>query len=155
MGLEQNNLNLSGDKLVEFLKSFEEKGDPFNSFKIDQLKTDSKDSYELGNSKLDELTKIITIEESPKSRTTSEIKEFSSLGKEIKISPKAKINVNKEGYKTEYFVETIEVLIGIGKDYTATLIMSKEAYEALNEGELISITTNKEFQDKYFKKRIK
>lgn len=104
---------------------------------------------------MNELTKVITIEESSKSKTTSEIKEFSSLGKEIKISPKAKINVNREGYKTEYFVETIEVLIGIGKDHTATLIMSIEAYEALNSGEPIHITTNKEFQNKYFKKKVR
>ena len=73
----------------------------------------------------------------PKSINQYEITHFARLGKEIKISPKANITVNKAGFKTEFFVETVSVLIGIGNDNTAELIMCKEAWEALNNGEKI------------------
>lgn len=73
------------------------------------------------------------------------IDHISSLGKEIKVSPKASVTINKPGFKTEFFVETVSVVIGIGKDHTADLIMSKDAWEALKNGEEINITTTKEF----------
>ena len=82
-----------------------------------------------------------------------EIDHFTRLGKEIKISPKANITVNKAGFKTEFFVETVNVLIGIGNDHTADLIMSKDAWEALNKGEKINITTTEEFKKKYVYKK--
>ncbi len=81
-----------------------------------------------------------------------EISNFTRLGREIKISPKANITVNKPGFKTEFFVETVNVLIGIGKDWTADLIMDIEAWEALNRGEKISITTTEEFKKKIVRK---
>ena len=78
-----------------------------------------------------------------------EIKHFARLGKEIRISPKANITVNKAGFKSEFYVETVNVLIGIGKNHSANLIMSKEAWEALNKGEKIEITTTEDFKKKY------
>ena len=80
---------------------------------------------------------------------TQEIKSFSRLGKEIRISPKANISVNKPGFKTEFFVESVDVLIGIGKDHAADLIMSKDSWEALLAGAEVSITTTEEFKRKY------
>lgn len=74
-----------------------------------------------------------------------EIESFARLGKEIKISPKANITINKPGFKTEFFTESVNVVIGIGKDHTADLIMTKEAWEAL-QSQPISITTVKEFK---------
>ena len=82
-----------------------------------------------------------------------EITHFARLGREIKISPKANTTVNKAGFKTEFFVETVNILIGIGKDHTADLIMSKDAWEALNKGEKISITTTEDFKKKYVYKK--
>ena len=78
-----------------------------------------------------------------------QIEYFARLGKEIKISPKANITVNKAGFKSEFYVETVNVLIYIGNDHTADLIMSKEAWEALNKGEKIEITTTEDFKKKY------
>src|SRR5690242_3319883 len=52
---------------------------------------------------------------------------FGSLGREVKISPKANVTINKEGYKQEFFVESVSVLIGIGNDHTADLIMSRDS----------------------------
>lgn len=63
-----------------------------------------------------------------------EINQPMRLGKEIKISPNANITINKAGLKKEFFVETVNVLIGIGNDHTADLIMTKDAWEALNNG---------------------
>lgn len=80
---------------------------------------------------------------------TQEIETFGRLGREIKISPRSNITVNKAGFKTEFFVETVNVLIGIGKDYTADVIMTKDAWEALKSGEEISITTTKEFKKRF------
>jgi hypothetical protein len=82
-----------------------------------------------------------------------DIEYMTRLGKEIKITPKAHITVNKPGFKTEFFVETVNVVIGIGKDHTADLIMSKDAWDALNAGEKISITTTEEFKKKYISKK--
>ena len=83
---------------------------------------------------------------SAKSVITSSITAFGKLGKEIKISPKSNVSINKPNYKVEYFDETIDVLIGIGKDHTATLIMSKDAWVALNNGDKIHIETQKSFK---------
>lgn len=86
----------------------------------------------------------------PATRTYNQsIVKNKSLGKEIKISPKSHAAINAPGFKTEFFVESVNVLIGIGKDHTADLIMTKEAWEALNNGEQVSITTLKEFKEKF------
>jgi len=88
--------------------------------------------------------------EKPATRTyNQEIEYFTRLGREIKISPKANISINKAGFKTEFFVDTVNVLIGIGKDHTADLIMTKDSWEALNNGAKISITTTEEFKKKF------
>ncbi len=78
-----------------------------------------------------------------------EIEYFSRLGKEIKISPKANVSVNKAGFKAEFFVETVNVVVGIGNNHTADLIMSKDAWESLKKGEPISITTTEQFKEKF------
>jgi hypothetical protein len=82
-----------------------------------------------------------------------EIDHFARLGKEIKISPKANITVNKAGFKTEFFVETVNVVIGIGSEHTADLIMSKDAWIALNNGEKIDIETTEGFKKKYLNEK--
>ena len=76
-------------------------------------------------------------------------KGFCRLGKEIKISPKAHLNIQGPGYRTEYFENTICIDIGIGKDHTATFIMSEEAWEALKAGAKVHITTTEEYKKKY------
>jgi len=78
-----------------------------------------------------------------------EISTFGRLGKEIRISPKANISLNLPGFKTHFFVETVNVLIGIGKDHTADLIMTKDAWEALKDGAKVDITTTEEFKKKF------
>ena len=95
---------------------------------------------------------VNTTGKKPKMNYTQEIIKFSALGKEIKISPKSHICINKAGYKAEYFVETISINIGIGKDHTAELIMPIDAYNALHNGENVFVTTLKEFNDKYVKR---
>jgi hypothetical protein len=88
-------------------------------------------------------------QEDVKVRYSSQPEGVVPLGKEIRISPKANATVNKPGFKTEFFVPTVNVLIGIGKDNTADLIMTVDAWEALKSGEEISITTVKEFREKF------
>lgn len=84
-----------------------------------------------------------------KSITNHPVQHSSRLGREIRISPKAHISVMAPGYKAEFFVETVEILIGIGADHTASLIMAKEAWEELKKGELINITTTEEYKKMY------
>ena len=89
--------------------------------------------------------------ETPEGKTATrtyqyEIDHFTRLGREIKISPKANITINKAGFKTEFFVETVNVLIRIGNDHSADLIMTKAAWQALNSGAEIEITTTEEFK---------
>jgi hypothetical protein len=80
------------------------------------------------------------------------IQGVAALGKEIKISPKSHVIVNSEGFQRKYYSKSIEVLIGIGNDNTASLIMDEEAWEALLAGEEITIDTAKEFAAKLRKK---
>ena len=86
---------------------------------------------------------------SPKKVISQEILKFKKLGKEIKISPKTYISVNKENYSITYGTESISINIGIGKDHVAHLTMSLEAWEALNEEQEIKTTTLKEFKREY------
>ncbi len=87
------------------------------------------------------------------SATQYEIERFTRLGKEIKISPKANITVNKVGFKTEFFCETVQIIIGIGKNHTASLIMSKDSWEALNTGAKVHIETTEDYKKKYVYKK--
>ena len=80
---------------------------------------------------------------SPKKVISQEILKFKKLGKEIKISPKIYVCVNKENYSITYGTESISINIGIGKDHVADLTMSLEAWEALKT------TTLKEFKKEY------
>lgn len=91
---------------------------------------------------------------SPKIKFTSKINGLSNLGREIKISPKAYVSICDAGYKLEYFTEMISVCIGIGNDHTAELTMTKEAWDALNEGEKVSVTTLKEFNKRFVERKF-
>jgi hypothetical protein len=74
------------------------------------------------------------------------------LGKPIHISPKSHACLNKEGYELKIFTESVTVCIGIGKDHTAELVMTKAAFEALQEGQPIDITTTEQFKARYIRK---
>lgn len=95
------------------------------------------------------MKKQLKKEENISSIISSQALNFGLLGREIKVSPKSNISINKPGYKIEFMEETVDVLIGIGKDNTAHLVMSKRAWEALKSGEQIDITTNKEFKNNF------
>jgi hypothetical protein len=69
----------------------------------------------------------------------------SKLGRQIVISPKA-IVFHEPPMVQEHFVDTVSILIGIGKDNHAELRMDLEALAALQSGEEISIETLKEYK---------
>lgn len=88
-------------------------------------------------------------------RKRSQVKEFgfsppvdryTNLGRGIKISPKANASISKPGKSITFGDATVEVLIGIGNDHHARLIMDEEAWKALVDGDDIHIKTNKEFR---------
>ena len=62
------------------------------------------------------------------------------LGRRLIITKNKSVLFNSEGYEVHYCSETIEVLIGIGKDYCASLIMDTDAWEAFKSGEEIHIS---------------
>lgn len=84
---------------------------------------------------------------------TQFIESFVRLGREIRISPKANVTINAPGFKTEFYVRTINIVIGIGRDHTADVIMTEDAWKALLDGEKISITTTEEFKKMYTYKK--
>jgi hypothetical protein len=92
---------------------------------------------------------ISTDGKAPKQNWLYQIQHFTPLGRELKISPKALLSVNSPGYKKEIFVESVQLMIGIGKDHTADLIMPKDSWEAFLAGEEISITTSKALIQKH------
>jgi len=77
------------------------------------------------------------------------------FGRELKISPKSDATVSGPGFKSEYLEETVSVLIGIGRNNTAELVMTKRAWEAFVNGEEVDITTVKQFAAMYIKKKKK
>ncbi len=71
---------------------------------------------------------------------------FARFGKKVSISPKATASINKAGYKKEFYVDSVSVMIGIGKDHAAELVMDVESWEALKNGAEVSVTTTNEFK---------
>lgn len=67
-------------------------------------------------------------------------KEIKPLGKPIYVSPKASVSINPP-MEVHYMTPTVSVLIGIGEDEVAELIMDIDAWEALKSGAEINITT--------------
>lgn len=83
---------------------------------------------------------------------------FQRLGREIKVSPKANATISKNGFKLEIYMPTVNVVVGIGNNHVADLVMDVAAWEALLDGEEINITTTEEFKNKYVytpKKKLK
>ena len=64
------------------------------------------------------------------------------LGRRLEIGALAKADVYNPGRKTEYMTEIISVIIGIGKDNYAELVMSKVAWEAFIQGDEIYTDTH-------------
>lgn len=84
-------------------------------------------------------------------RINSAEKKHSSLGREIKISPKSHVAICDEGLEIKYESESVHLVIGIGKDHSANLIMSVEAWEELKKGEQLHIETLKDFKSIFVK----
>lgn len=84
-----------------------------------------------------------------RSITQSQIENHGKLGKRIEIGATAHVRVNKPGMKVEWFVPTVDVLIGIGKDHVAYLIMDEDAWKALKKGQKVSIDSLPTFKKKF------
>lgn len=69
-----------------------------------------------------------------------DFQKVSRLKKEIKISPKS-IVVQK--------ADIVMIQLHIGTDYVASLVMSPDAFKALQNGEKVHADTMKEFKTKY------
>ena len=106
---------------------------------------EKKETYNIENANLDKATRIYN----------QQFNGVAKLGKEIKISPKSGCTVNKPGFAVTFYVPTVTLVIGIGNDHTADLIMTLEAWQVLNHGAAISIDTDKQFAEKYKVKPFK
>lgn len=72
-----------------------------------------------------------------------------ALGKRIELGARSHITKNKSGAKYEFFSPTIELLIGIGNDSVARLIMDEDAWKDLKKGRKINITSLQSFKKKF------
>ena len=86
-----------------------------------------------------------------RSITTSYPENYGVLGKRIEFGARSCVSKNRAGMKVEFFTPTVQVLVGIGKDNVAYLIMDEDAWEALKAGEEINIDTLQDFQNKFIK----
>lgn len=77
---------------------------------------------------------------------------YGTLGKEIKLSPKAYVSVNKPGFGMTFYTETVDMVIGIGKGHVAYLVMPEDAWKALNKGQELNVTSLKEFKEQFITK---
>lgn len=84
-----------------------------------------------------------------KNLTHSEIENFSKLGKRVEIGSTAKVSINKPGFKMEFYTPTVDVVIGIGKDHVARLVMDEDAWKALKKGQKVEITSLPQFKKKF------
>lgn len=78
-----------------------------------------------------------------------EIKTFGRLGRRVEVPVNAKVSVNEPGYGIEFNVPTISVIVGVGKDHVARLVMDTDTWEALKSGEKITTTSLKEFKKNF------
>lgn len=92
---------------------------------------------------------IEQIKQPTRSVIEQKIEGFLRLGKEIKITPKANVTINKPGYSLKHFTETVSLIIGIGNNHLADLVMNKDAWEALKAGESVHIETTEEYKKKF------
>lgn len=74
---------------------------------------------------------------------------FGALGKRIEIGARTKVSVNKSGAEIKFNVPTVDVVIGIGNNHVALLIMDVEAWKALKADEKIDITTITDFKKNF------
>ena len=74
---------------------------------------------------------------------------FARLGKEIKLSPKSRVSVNERGATLTHEFESVSLVVGIGNNHVAYLSMSKDAWNALSNGEKVNTLTIKDAELKY------
>lgn len=84
-----------------------------------------------------------------RSISQSKIANHGKLGKRIEIGSTAHVSLNEAGMKSEWFVPTIQCIIGIGKDHVAYLIMDEDAWKALKKGQKVNIDSIKQFTKKF------
>jgi len=77
---------------------------------------------------------------------------FARLGKEIKISPKSRVAINERGATLTHESESVSLVVGIGNNHVAYLSMSKDAWNALANGEKVNTLTVKDAELKYLNK---
>lgn len=78
-------------------------------------------------------------EKFPKRPSVNE-REESILRKTITIPKGAKMHTIGFGHSVQYGMKHYQILIGIGKDYTAVLTIDEDAYEALMNGGKINVS---------------
>jgi len=93
--------------------------------------------------------KMVDTNNKPTRTYNQYIEGFGRLGRELKISPKTNVVLNREGFKTEFFVPTININIGIGNHHSIDIIMTVSAWKEFQKGTEIITTTDKEFKEKY------
>ena len=74
---------------------------------------------------------------------------FAKLGREFKVSPKCHMTLNKPGFSVNFAVESVSTTVGIGRNHSAQLVMTKDAWEAFLEGESLDVTTVEDFKRGY------
>ena len=63
-----------------------------------------------------------------------EVVDFIKLGKPIGLSPKSRMSVNSAGFKVEYHVPTMSLVVRIGDKEVGDFVITKEAWEELKQG---------------------
>lgn len=85
--------------------------------------------------------------------STGKFLRYAKLGKAVKISPKSYATVLDCGASVTYETQSVRVNVGIGKDHVAELMMSKDAFDALNLGAELIITSIYDLEKSMFEKK--
>lgn len=78
-------------------------------------------------------------------KTGLSVNRFVRFGRELRVSPKSNAIVLLPGYKEEWGIPVVQVLIGIGKDHIAEVLMTEDAWKVFKGGAAIEIETTEEY----------
>lgn len=65
-----------------------------------------------------------------RTKKSKAVNQHQTLGKDLLIKSESELHKNEAGMRIKYAIPAFEVIIPIGKDHTALLIMDEDAYNA-------------------------
>lgn len=86
-------------------------------------------------------------DKNPKLNYQFTVNDVTKLGIPIKVGAKAAVMHHPDGYRLEVNGEAVSVVLYIGDHYAADLVMTRDAFEAIQNGEELKAYTYQQFKE--------